>query len=303
MTYLGSDYYTAHAYRRAQVLGIDLNPESGKAIVEKIQSGDIFWKGHPDKDGGVPIYMNYLNRRIRFIVNEDNDRIISLSERDFASMTAIKQAEALGLVLNFAMANLIMDKIKSRDVIEIGKGLERTADAKMVVADVGLRVVFSEESGAIIKVDDYTGPRVVPQHPAVSRHAAERAMQRYNVELTPEISNILVERIVTGTDLIDHFKMKSGSMAVITEIAPDKPACIIYQRVNGSVPIRLLTVTPMTHYEAHEERVAASREARHETRRAALRARFETRKRTRKRENARNRHAMREDHEDSYGYE
>lgn len=302
MAYMGSDYYTAHAYDRAKNIGIDLTPEVGRALVEKIQQGAVFWESPPEPSGNIPIFINHMNRRIRLIVNEDKNRIITLADRSFATHRAIEQAERLGLTLNLALASLIMEKVKAKDVIEIGQNAINVGEAKMVVADVGLRVFYSEDAGTIIKVDDYTGPRTAQQHPAVSRHAAERAIQRYDVELTPEVSEMIVRRIMTGEDLIDHYQSKSGAMVAIMEIAPEKPACIIYHHRNGSIPIQVVTVTPMTYHEAHSEKILASRKAEQKKRFEDKRERRDSRLRDQKKEAARIHRAMRDDHDEFSRY-
>lgn len=305
MTYQGSPYYTAHAYTRAQNLGIDLTPEIGEALITKIKAGDVFWKGPPEHNGAIPIYIDFKQRRLRLILDPEKTRIITLADRYFASKNAIKQAEKFGIVLNQAMATLLMEKIKANDedVIEIAPTEGNTNEAKLKYAGKGLRVVYSTDNGCIIQLDDYAGPRVNPQHPAVTRHAAERAVQRYDTELTPAITDEIVRKIKTGHGLLDRYKIKSGAMAAIVEIAPGKPACIIYaQSDNEDVPIRIITVTPMDHHENHAKQALLFRQAQHERMREEKRERRIGRKKARKKENARFHKAQRDDDDDEYGY-
>lgn len=304
MTYKGSPYYTAHAYTRAHNIGIDLTPEIGEDLMKKISTGDVFWEGPPEHNGALPFYINFKNRRLRVIVDAEKTRIITLAERDFASKTSIKHSEKFGIVLNFAMATLLMEKIKTEDadVISVMPDQGNTREAKLNYDNRGLRVVYSTDSGCIIQLDDYAGPRVNPQHPAVTRHAAERAVQRYDVELTPEISEEIVRKIKTGHGLIDRYKIKSGATAAIVEIAPNKPACIIYTNCdNEEVPIRIITVTPMDHHEKHGEQFVAFRQAQHERMREEKRERRMGRKKAQKKENARFHKAQR-DEDDDYGF-
>lgn len=307
MTYNGSSYYTAHAYARAHNIGVNLTPELGESWVARAKTGDIFWEGPPEHNGAIPVHVNHMNKRLRLIMDADKGRIITLAERDFASKNAVKQAERFGIVLNQAMASLLIDKIKANDddVLEIEEGIGRTSEAKLTFDGRGLRVVYSIDSGCIIQLDDYAGPRVDPKHPAVTRHAAERAVQRYEVELTPAVTEEIVRKITTGKELIDHYKIKSGAMAAIVEIAPDKPACIIYARTpNEAVPIRIITVTPMDFHEAHGERFVAIREAQHAKVREERRERYQDRKKAQKKQNARYHKAQRaeNDDEDEFGY-
>ena len=304
MTYHGSLYYTAHAYTRAHNIGIDLTPEVGEAIMKKIEAGDVFWEGPPEHNGALPIHIDFKNRRLRLILDADKTRIITLAERDFAAKNAIKQAEKFGIVLNQAMTTLLMEKIKAKDedVIEITPTEGNTSEAKLNYAGKGLRVVYSTYSGCIIQLDDYAGPRVNPQHPAVTRHAAERAVQRYDVELTPTITDEIIRKIKTGQGLIDRYKIKSGAMAAIVEIAPEKPACIIYAPSdNEDVPIRIITVTPMDHHEQHAKQAVAFREAQHARQREEKREQRMGRRKAQKKENARFHKAQRDD-DDEYGF-
>ena len=305
MTYRGSPYYTAHAYIRAHNIGIDLTPEIGEELMKKISAGDVFWEGPPEHNGALPFHIDFKNRRLRMIVDAEKTRIITLAERDFASKNSIKQAEKFGIVLNHAMATLLMDKIKAKDedVIDVTPCQGHTCEAKLNYDGRGLRVVYSTDSGCIIQLDDYAGPRVNPQHPAVTRHAAERAVQRYDVELTPALSEEIVRKIKTGHGLIDRYKIKSGAMAAIVEIAPDTPACIIYANCdNDDVPIRIITVTPMDHHEKHGEQFVAFRQAQHERMREEKRERRMGRRKAQKKENARFHKAQRDDEEDEYGF-
>ena len=281
MAYSGSPYYTAHAYARAHNIGFDLNPNVGKLLMEKVQSGQALWEGPPEHNGALPFYISYMNRRLRLIVDVEKTKIITLAERDFAARAAIKQAERLGVVLNLAMATLLIEKIKSKDedVIEDVEGFGRQREAKLTFDGKGLRIVYSSDSGSIIQIDDYAGPRVNSQHPAVTRHAAERAVQRYDVELTSALTNEIIQRITNGTDLIDHYQVRPGAMAVITEIEPGKPACIIYSpSANKNVPIRIITVTPMDYHEAHGQKFIERRQAAHIQRKEAKRERYLERK-------------------------
>lgn len=304
MPYMGSTYYTAHAYTRAQEIGVDLNPELGESLMAKIKEGDVFWESPPEYNGAIPVHINHLNKRLRLILDPDKTKIITLAERKFASETAIKRADRMGFVLNLASATLLMEKVKANDddVIEITQGVGRSSEAKLTFGDMGLRLVYSDDSGCIIQLDDYAGRRVGPLHPAVTRHAAERAVQRYEVELTPEIASDIVRKITSGKELIDHYRIKSGAMAAIVEIAPDKPACIIYApSPSEAVPIRIITVTPMDYHEAHSQKLGAIREAQHAKVREQRRERYLGRKKAQKKENARFHKALREE-EDDYGY-
>ncbi len=305
MAYNGSPYYTAHAYARAHNIGIDLTPEVGEALMKKIEAGDIFWEGPPEHNGAIPVHIDFKNRRLRLILDADKTRIITLAERDFAAKNAIKQAEKFGIVLNQAMTTLLMEKIKAKDedVIEVTARQGNTSEAKLNYGGKGLRVVYSTDSGCIIQLDDYAGPRVNPQHPAVTRHAAERAVQRYDVELTPAVTDEIVRKITTGQGLIDRYKIKSGAMAAIVEIAPQKPACIIYAPSDSdTVPIRIITVTPMDHHEQHVQQAVAFREAQHARQREQKREQRIGRRKAQKKENARFHKAQRDDDDDEYGF-
>ncbi len=304
MTYKGSTYFTAHAYARAHNIGVDLTPELAESWVTKAQTGDLFWEGPPEHNGAIPVHVNYLQKRLRLIMTADKSRIITLAERDFASKNAIKQGEKFGIVLNLAMTTLLMDKIKAKDedVIEVAASHGNTGEAKLNYDGRGLRVVYSTDSGCIIQLDDYAGPRVNPKHPAVTRHAAERAVQRYDVELTASVTEEIVKKITTGQGLLDRYKIKSGAMAAIVEIAPGTPACIIYTPSdNETVPIRIITVTPMDYHEAHNQQAVAFREAQHARMREEKRERRVGRRKVQKKENARFHKAQRED-DDEHGF-
>lgn len=306
MAHKASNYFTALAYARAHNLGIDLTPELGKAIIDKIQKGEAFWEGPPEQNDAIPVFMNIGNRRLRLIVDADKARIITLAERDFAAKGAIGQANRMGIVLNLAMANLLMDKIKARDpdVIDVAdQGNGTYFEAKMNFDGKGLRVVYSQQSGCIIQIDDYAGPRVNPQHPAVTRHAAERAVQRYETELTPRLTDEIIRRIKTGEGLIDHYQVRSGAWAAVTEIDEGKPAVILYTpSTSDSVPIRIITVTPMDYHEAHGTRQVERREAAHAKIKESKRERFLERKKTQKKQKASFHRAQRDDDEDDLDY-
>ena len=305
MAELASNYFTVLARTRAEQLGIDLTIELAKAIIEKIKSGKAFWEGTPDHTNAIPVFMTIGQKRIRLVMDGDKSRIITLAERDYASKGAVAQAARLGIVLNLAMANLLMEKIKARDsdIIEVNEQDNGYFEAKMNFDGKGIRVVYTDQSGCITQIDDYAGPRVNPQHPAVTRHAAERAVQRYETELTPVLTDEIIRRIKTGDQLIDHYQVRSGAWAAVTEIDHNKPAVILYQPSSSEdVPLRIVTVTPMNYHEAHSQKLIQQREAMHAKARAEKRERFLERKKNRKKQKAAFHRSQKNDDDDDYLY-
>lgn len=300
MAYQASSYYTALAAQRAESMGIDLNPTIGKALLKRINSGDFIWKSHGDRSDTEAYYLNHANRRIRLIVNVEKDKIITIARTNFAMNQAVSKAERLGITLNLAMATLIMDKIKSGDVMSQEDSYANTRAAKLTVDGKNIRVVYSEETGVIAQVDDYTGPPVVSPHPAVSRHAAERMMQRYDIELTAEMSAEIVSRIAQERDLIDHYSIDSGAMVAITEVAPDTPARIIYH-FDGDRGISIVTV--LKYSERDGRQAAKEREDRYNRLRAERHDRYRQSRKNQKRQTAIfHRTQKRHEDDDDYAY-
>lgn len=262
--------FTYAAERRAEESGIKLCEKTSRSILAKIKNNDgAVWEdvvSQPDDSVCRLFFMEHGGVRIRVITDNDISRIVSLSKSSGTPLHVIQKAEKFGLVLNKAMQKFIVDKIRAndRDIFSSEDGEKPFVRViGMTIMDEDYKIIYSDANGVIINIDKHFDENssdktiIRSQHPFLSHHAAERAVERYDIEITKPMADSIIERIRVG-DCIDNYGAGNDTRAAILEIQEGVKACVIY---TPFPQIKIITVAPMEYHERRSLRLEKSKEA------------------------------------------
>lgn len=259
--------FTYAAERRAEKSGIKLCEKTSRSILAKIKnSDDSVWEdvvSDPGDNECRTFFMEHEGVRIRVITDEDISRIVSLNKSSGTPLHVIQKAEKFGIILNKAMQKFIVDKIRNND-----PDIFSSEDGEkpfvriigMTIMDEAYKIIYSDANGVIINIDKHFDEKsktvIRSQHPFLSHHAAERAVERYDIEITKPMADSIIDRIRMG-DYIDNYGAGNDTRAAILEIQEGVKACVIY---TPFPQIKIITVAPMEYHERRSLRLEKSKE-------------------------------------------
>lgn len=263
-----SSSYTHTAKARAEKSGIDLSPTTSKEILSIIKSGSV-WEDVVGQDDPTcrTFFFDYERIRVRVVTDVNVTRIVTINKSAGTPLRVIEKAEKFGITLNKDMQKFITTKIRNNDpdIFSVEKGDKpHVRVIGMTIMDNDYRIVYSDASGVIINIDQSTtisgdgGKSMVrTQHPSLTQHAAERAAERYDIELTKEMTASIIERIRLG-DYDDNYGAGGETRAVVLDIGDGVKGCVIY---TPYPTIKIITVAPMDYHERRTKRQERSKEA------------------------------------------
>lgn len=263
--------FTHTAKHRAEKAGITLCEKMSRNILSTINNkSETVWEDIVSKPENLNcrlFFMEHDGVRLRVVTDDDITRIVTMNKSSGTPLHVISKAEKFGITLNKDMQRFIANKIVNGDpdVFSIEKGQKpHVKIVGMTIMDQDYKIVFSDASGVIINIDKTTtlnsedGKSIIrTQHPSLSQHAAERAAERYDVELTKEMTASIIERIRLG-DYDDNYGAGGDTRAVVLDLDDGVKGCVIY---TPFPTIKIITVAPMDYHERRTKRQEKSKEA------------------------------------------
>lgn len=243
--------FTETTFKTAKRAGVTLTEDLAERILHKCNTNGAVWH-RLDSEGRSVFYVDVATDRLRVVVNSNVSRIVSVAKEEFATPGAIRFADRYGMTLNLAMASLICAKIVEES--------DSDGDGTAVVhfEDYGdLTITYRNRDGKICTVHREGDVRpdnrctTVSQHPAASKHASMRSIERFGVELTSDRTNKIIDDI-KHRRWIDAYPPNGydSCTTALMELEPGVKACVVYSALDNI----LITVTPIDRFEEKAKR-------------------------------------------------